>query len=196
MGLRERKTARTRRQIVDVALDLFVEQGYDETTMEQIAERAEVGSTTLYRYFPSKDLLILDRFTQSMDLGARLRSRPSTESLSVALGAVIHASIEGFADEDGRVTALRRIVDNAPVPRARLWDLVAQAQSDLESAIAARLDRPPGDLQVVLTATLTFAVFQIAAEKWWAGDHRASRAAVVDEVLRALAASDLVLPSP
>ncbi len=196
MGLRALKAARTRQQIVDVALDLFVEQGYDETTMEQIAERAEVGSTTLYRYFPSKDLLILDRFTQSMDLGARLRSRPSSEPLPAALGAVIHESVEGFADEDGRATALRRIVDNAPVPRARLWDLVAQAQADLESALAVRMDRPVGDVRVALTAHVTFAVYQIAGERWWAGDHRASRAAVVDEVLRALATFDLVIPSP
>jgi AcrR family transcriptional regulator len=195
MGLRERKAARTRELIIDVALDLFIEQGYDETTMEQIAERAEVGSTTLYRYFPSKDLLILDRLRQSMDLGALLRERPADEPLDVALGATIRASLQDAHDEDGRTTALRRIIDNAPVPRARLWELLAQAQRDLESAIAERMDRPADDLPVVLTAGVAFAVFQVAADKWWAGDHGSSAAAVVDEVLRTLGTVEPVIPA-
>ncbi|GAA3709133.1 hypothetical protein GCM10022224_088320 [Nonomuraea antimicrobica] len=196
MGLRELKATRTRRQIVDVALDLFIEQGYDATTMEQIAERAEVGSTTLYRYFPSKDLLILDGFTRSMDLGARLRERPAEEPLNVALGAAIHESFADFAIDDGRLAAVRRIVDNAPVPRARLWDLVARSQSDLESAIADRVRRPAGDLLVAMTAHLTFAVYQIAAETWWAGDHQASPTGVVDDLLHTLNTLDLVIPTP
>ncbi|MFI9388082.1 TetR/AcrR family transcriptional regulator [Kutzneria sp. NPDC052558] len=86
MGLRELKAAGTREHVIGVALDLFVAQGYDETTMEQIAERAEIGCSTLYRYFPTKDLLILDLFTRSMNLGARLRAGPVEEPLTIASG--------------------------------------------------------------------------------------------------------------
>ena len=196
MGLRELKATRTRQQIVDVALDLFIEQGYDATTMEQIAERAEVGNTTLYRYFPSKDLLILDPLNESIDLGARLRKRPAEEPLAVALGASIHASLDDVDDEDGRVAELRRIIDNAPVPRARLWDLAARSQRDLESAIAERMHRPAGDLQVAITAHITFAMFQIAADTWWAGDRNTPASETVDQVLRALSAPELVIPTP
>jgi AcrR family transcriptional regulator len=195
MGLRELKAARTREQIIDVAIDLFIEQGYDETTMEQIAERAVIGSTTLYRYFPSKDLLVLDRFARSMDLGSLLRTRPAEEPLNVALGATIRQSLEDFDDDDGRATALRHIVDNAPVPRARLLDLGARAQSELERAIAERLHRPVGDLQVALAARIAFAVYQIVGEKWWAGDRRTSPSATVDGVLRTLSTVELVLPA-
>lgn len=194
MGLRERKAARTREQIVDVALDLFIEQGYDETTMEQIAERAEVGNTTLYRYFPSKDLLILERLRQSIDLGGRLRARPVSEPLNVALGAAIRDSLERSDDEDGRYTELRRIVDNAPVPRARLWELAAIAQNALKDEIALRMDAPADDLVVETTAGITFAVFQIAAERWWAGDHRASPLPILEDVLRIVGSPDLVIP--
>ena len=63
MGLREVKAARTREHIVDVAIELFIAQGYDQTTMEQIAEKAEVAPSTLYRYFTSKDLLVAHRVT-------------------------------------------------------------------------------------------------------------------------------------
>ncbi|MFJ9032168.1 TetR/AcrR family transcriptional regulator [Streptomyces sp. NPDC102274] len=196
MGLRELKATRTRQQIVDTALSLFIDQGYDATTMEQIAERAEVGSTTLYRYFPSKDLLILDRLTQPMNLGAFLRERPAEEPLSVALGAAIHASFDVLDDEDGRLTAVRHIVDNAPIPRARLWDLAAQAQSELKKAIAERMGRPVEDLLVVMTAHVTFAVFHIAGETAGAGDHKASRSESVDELLRTLNTFEWVVPAP
>jgi AcrR family transcriptional regulator len=196
VGLREVKAARTREQIIDVALDLFIDQGYDETTMERIAERAEVGSTTLYRYFPSKDLLLLDRFARRLDLGAMLHRRPADEPLTVALGAVLRESLMDLDDDDGRAAALRHIIDNAPVPRARLLDLAAQVRTDLERAIAERMHRRAGDLLVTMTARITFAVFEIAAEKWWAGDRRASSTAVVDKVLRTLDGLELVVPAP
>ena len=53
-GLRERKKQRTRRTIVDVATRLFAEQGYDATTLVQIADEAEIAPSTFFNYFPAK----------------------------------------------------------------------------------------------------------------------------------------------
>ena len=197
MGLRELKAARTRAQIVDTALDLFLDRGYDETTMEQIAAKAEVGTTTLYRYFPSKDLLILARLEQLMDLGGALRERPAEEPLDVALGAAVRKCAQGVAGEDERDAALRRIVDNSPVPRAMLWDLGARYSGDLKTAIAERMHRPADDLQVVMTAHIAYAVLQAADEaRQKAGGDRDTRAAVIDDLLQRLSTLDLVLPAP
>ncbi|MGW1507155.1 TetR/AcrR family transcriptional regulator [Streptomyces mirabilis] len=197
MGLRELKVARTRAQIVDTALDLFLDQGYDETTMEQIAAKAEVGTTTLYRYFPSKDLLILARIEQTMDLGGSLRKRPSQEPLDVALGSAISECLQGVGYEEERDTALRRMIDNSPVPRARLWDLAARYLDDLKKAIGERIHRPADDLQVLMTAHLAYAVLQVVAEAWRDADgDRDARARVIDDLLHRLSALDLVLPAP
>jgi AcrR family transcriptional regulator len=195
VGLREDKAARTRALIVEVAIQTFIARGYDETTMEQIADAAGVGSSTLYRYFPSKDLLVLDPFAQALDFAGSLRARPADEPLELALAEVIRASLGPLADDEARLSELRRLVDNAPIPRARLWDFAAGARADLEVAVAERLGAAPGDLRVALTAQLTYAIFELAGQRWWEGDHALPRGEVVAEVIAALRAGDFVMPA-
>lgn len=72
-GLRERKKAKTRAAIQHEALRLFREQGYDETKIEQIAAAVEVSESTIYRYFPTKeDLVLWDEFDPLGDVLAFL----------------------------------------------------------------------------------------------------------------------------
>lgn len=188
------KVARTRAQIVEVALDLFLERGYDATTMEQIAERAEIGNSTLYRYFPSKDLLILDPFARLLDFGRLLDARPADEPLGAALGAVLRGSFREDGMDPDRFSALRRVVDHAPIPRARLWDFAAQATRDLERALAARLQRPADDILVAMTARLFFSISEIVGESWWSDRSTRTWEQAVDAALEDLAAVDLVIP--
>lgn len=195
MGLREVKAERTRRHIVDVAYGLFLSQGYDPTTMEQIAEAAEVGSSTLYRYFPSKDLLLLDKLTASLDLASPLAARPADEPVAQALSRALLDAMES-ADDDPRFSDIRRIIDNAPVPRARLWDIVMQSRSRFEEVLAGRLGLAADDLRVVMAAGLSFHVWEIAAERWWSSDRTRSQAETLEEVLGALHAVDVLLPAP
>ena len=60
-GLRERKKQRTRAMLVDAAVTLCIENGYDNTTVEQIAAAADVSPRTFSRYFPTKDSVMIDR---------------------------------------------------------------------------------------------------------------------------------------
>jgi AcrR family transcriptional regulator len=195
MGLRELKAARTRKHIIDVAYEMFLADGYDQTTMEQIAERAEVGSSTLYRYFPSKELLILDQLSVTLDLGGALRARPADEPLEISLGMALRHSFDSVGDDE-RFSAIRRIIDVSPVPRARLWDIVVGSRGDLEQAIAERLGRPVDDLLVLMTAATTYSVLEIAGERIWAADATASHLDALDGVLTEMRALDRILPAP
>jgi len=193
MGLREVKVERTRAQIVAAAQDLFLEHGYAETTMEQVAEAAEVGTSTLYRYFPSKDLLLLESLVQSIALGRHLESRPADEPLEESLGAVIRAAYPpGDLDHDSFL-ALRRMVDAEPGPRARMWELVDHAVRDLEQGIAQRLGRAVGDPTVYFAARNALVVYDLVGRRW-SGRTPRSWEQAVDRTLEALDDVEIVLP--
>jgi AcrR family transcriptional regulator len=194
MGLRERNAERTREQIIDVALELFFTRGYEQTTMEQIAERAEVGSTTLYRYFPTKDLLLLHQLT-AFDWGHALRERPTDEPIAVSLALVLRDTLDSSSrrPETGR---LRQLIDEVPVARARLWDVAIQSRSSLEAALAERTGGRPDDLVVTMTARMMYQVYDIVFAQWSAGDHSVSATTILDDVLTSLNQQQLILPAP
>lgn len=194
MGLRQTKAERTRERAVDAAIDLFAAQGYDGTTMEQIAERAEVGPTTLYRYFASKELLLLDRIVAKIDVRARLREQPDDLPLGVALGRALAALADEFDDEAARLPQLRAVIDVTPGPRARLWDLYAAARADLETEIARRTGQDPSDLAVRMTGGVAFEVVQLVDEERKRTGYARSTSELLDELLRRLPDLDVTLP--
>lgn len=144
-GLRERKKARTRAAIQDHALRLFIEQGYGETTVEQIADAAEVSQSTFFRYFPTKEeTVLLDRLDPLL-IESFLR-QPPEKSL---LGAVRSAIIEVFAQLDPEESELERarqaLIFSIPELRAKLVDQVVAGLAMLNEAVATRTGRQADD---------------------------------------------------
>jgi AcrR family transcriptional regulator len=193
MGLREMKAARSRQTMTDVALELFLRDGFDETTMEQIAERAEVGTTTLYRYFPTKDQLLLDPLVEAIDPAPYLRARPTDEPLEISLGEALLAAAAAFDDAGSRIAEMRRQVDAAAVPRAKLWDRFRTLREDLETLLAERMGRDAGDLSVRMTAGLMLDLFHLLDRTT---DDERTRREVMVELLRDLPTATLVVPRP
>ena len=70
-GLRQRKKDSSRRAIEDAAWELFAEQGYEETSINDIAERADVAPRTFFRYFPTKEAVLYPQFEELLAVGAR-----------------------------------------------------------------------------------------------------------------------------
>ncbi|MGW0808784.1 TetR family transcriptional regulator [Nonomuraea sp. NPDC002799] len=153
VGLRERKKEKTRLALLDAALDLFLEQGYESTTVEQIAGSVEVSPRTFFRYFTGKDHLVLWFHAHGEEiLLETLRARPSDEppftSLMQALRAVL-SDMEGSTPEvSARFLKLRRILEDNPhlVGKSVAW--AAATELRLAELIAARRGVDPDEDQL------------------------------------------------
>lgn len=164
MGLREVKAARTREGILATALRLFEDHGYDATTMEQIAEVAEVGTSTLYRYFSSKEMLVVEPLSVRGYLVAEFRDRPPEEPLAEALGHAINALMAAPRASIEQRRTIFKILESHDAPRVRMLEEVRAERTALEEAIAERLGRPRGDIFSVITARLAIAVLETIAD--------------------------------
>lgn len=96
MGLREQKKKKTRKAISDMATRLFIDRGYHEVTIAEIAERAEVSVPTLFNYFPTKESLVFDEdFETEKDLVATVVHRKKGQTI---LNALLEAGFKYIDD--------------------------------------------------------------------------------------------------
>ena len=154
MGLREKKATKTRKRIFNEALRLFKRDGFEQTTMEAIAEAAEVSPSTLYRYFESKDLILLDQMSGGADLAAAFARHAENLSAEAALAEAIFDQVRWMDSNREEILLLRSLIDQAPIARARLWDLVYQQERALSARLAEKLHLPEDDLRAALSARL------------------------------------------
>jgi MFS transporter, DHA2 family, multidrug resistance protein len=147
-GLRERKKAQTRATIQACALRLFREQGYDATTIEQIIAAANVSETTLFRYFPTKEDLVLGDDYDPLLIEA-FRAQPAHLAPVPALRAAFAATFAGLTEQQ-RAEQKERITLTFTVPRLRaaMLDQLSQAMQLLARAMAERAGRRPDDFTV------------------------------------------------
>jgi AcrR family transcriptional regulator len=168
VGLRERKKARTRKAISETAIALFLERGYDDVSVVEIAAAAEVSKRTLFAYFPTKDDLVLHRFADHEDEPARVvRGRAPGESPLAALRRQRRAALEhrdpitGLCDVP-EVMAFYRLVAQTPALAAARAGYARRGEDALAAAL---LDAAPaaGPLAARLAAGQIGVVLQTLA---------------------------------
>jgi AcrR family transcriptional regulator len=147
-GLRERKKARTRATIQSCALRLFREQGYDATTIEQIIDAADVSETTFFRYFPSKEDVVLDNGYDPILIEA-FQAQPPEMPPVQALRAAFAATFAGMTDrQQAEQNELITLVLTVPKLRASMLDQVSQAMQLIARAMAERAGRRADDFTI------------------------------------------------
>ncbi|MCA2226927.1 TetR/AcrR family transcriptional regulator [Nonomuraea aurantiaca] len=148
VGLRERKKQRTRRALIDAALRLFDEKGFEETTLAEIAAEAEVSTRTFFSYFASKeDVLFFDGASRMALATEMIASRMPGEHVGDLLLRLVRASLQWASDDDFRLldAPLRmRLIMTVPSLQARalhlLFDSQLQLARALEDAFSDELD--------------------------------------------------------
>jgi MFS transporter, DHA2 family, multidrug resistance protein len=185
LGLRERKKARTRATIRSCALRLFREQGYDATTVEKIIDAADVSETTFFRYFPTKEDVVLGD-----DYDPRLieafQAQPPQVAPVPALRAAFAAAFAGLTGQQ-LAEQRERIMLTLTVPRLRaaMLDQISQAMQLLARAMAERAGRRPDDF-AVRTVTGAIVGAAVAVSAAITDDPDADLATLIDQAIAQL----------
>ncbi|MGC5240335.1 TetR/AcrR family transcriptional regulator [Streptomyces albogriseolus] len=182
-GLRERKKIKTRQAIRGAAYALVEEQGYDATTIEQIAERAEVSPSTVFRYFPTKeDIVVTDEYDEP--LLAALAARPADEPWTDSVRYVIRTAVRRAMTERPEITELRaRLMLEAPAVRARMRETLTDTSRLLAEALAGRTGLDPDGLEVRVHATSLVGGLLEATMYWAEHGHREDYADLADRAV-------------
>jgi len=184
-GLRERKKAQTRAAIQRHALRLFREAGYTATTMEQIAAAAEVSPSTLYRYFPTKEDLILQDDYDPL-LAAAFRAQPPEMPILEAFRTAIWQGMAQIPEaEQAEAMNRARMSYTIPEVRARTLDHLFTTADMLTDLFAERLNRSPDELEVRVLAGTVIGTM-LAAQQRWIADPEANMFTLLDEALQCL----------
>ena len=165
-GLRERKKARTRAAIRQEALRLFREQGYQATTVEQIAAAAEVSPSTFFRYFPTKEDVVLQDDMEPMLVEA-LEQQPRELGMVAAIQASMRAVSASLSEEQWDL--LRQTAElgmTIPEVRARAMDDFSRTIAMMAGAMARRTGLSPGDLRVRTASGAIFGAIMAATAPW------------------------------
>ena len=160
-GLRERKKAKTRLAISQIATRLFNERGFDAVTVAEVAAAAEVSVATIFNYFETKEDLFFDREGEVIAAHCRfVRERKPGESITFALRRAFHAAID--ADAVARIVSddcrFVRTIEASPALRARARLSLDKTEAALAETIAEDTAAPKGDPTPRAVAAMVLAI--------------------------------------
>jgi AcrR family transcriptional regulator len=181
-GLRERKKAKTKIAIQEHAVRLFRSQGYAATTVEQIAEAAEVSPSTVFRYFPTKEDLVT---TDELDpvIFAVFEEQPPEVGLIRAWRGAMHAVFDRLTDEEMATERERmQLVMSVPELWAASLGNITKTIATMTELSARRVGRPADDPAVRNTIGAMFGVLLMTALEW-GRDPETDLVALVDAAL-------------
>jgi AcrR family transcriptional regulator len=181
-SLRERKKLKTRESIQREAMRLIQKQGYERTTIEQIAAAVEVSPSTFFNYFPSKeDVVLYDAYDPI--IGKLLLERPADEPPSVAIRHVLEEMAGIFERDRDVILARARLWISEPSLRARLWEELERGQVFITGLIAQRSGRDPDDFEIRVSVMVIVMAAMEAMREWVRHDGKGSFVATLHRAL-------------
>jgi AcrR family transcriptional regulator len=194
-GRRERKKQRTRDALIEAAMELFAAKGYEHTAVHEITDAVDVSERTFFRYFASKEDLVLSFVRDGADaFAAALAARPPREEPLAAARSAFQISVGQLAGRLPSYLSVMRLIDSTPALLAAHLRYIHDHDDEFIQVFARRegvdpaTDRRPR----VLAAVIGSLVF-LAQRDWRAGDDQSPEAmaaafdAYADEVIPALA---------
>jgi AcrR family transcriptional regulator len=200
LPLRERKKLRTRRALADAALRLFTENGFDATTLDELAEDAEVSKSTFSRTFPAKEAAGIEAEAELWT--ACLTALEDDELSGPVLGGLhctLAAAAAGLAPGwDERFLATRRLIAAEPALLRYTEHYRAQVKEQIAATLAARLRLDTEDLRLHVLAELVMTAWSLSGRAWVRRDGEGGRPALLAGFADAISAvpASLSLTAP
>ncbi len=145
IGLRERKKQRTRQSVVDSATRLFAEQGYDETTLAEIAEAAEISPSTFFNYFRTKEDVVFEDDLDPLILAAFDALPGEVNPIGRLRAAMREVFSKLTPDQDLLMRQRTRLLVSTPELRGAMLSQFADLVDQIAELLASRVNRPADD---------------------------------------------------
>jgi TetR/AcrR family transcriptional regulator, regulator of mycofactocin system len=169
-SLRDRKKDATRQAIEDVAWQLFLDRGYDATTVQDIADAANVAPRTFFRYFPTKEAVLYPELDEVLEgLALAFEQRPREEPALVSLVEAMDAISDELGEDRERKHQRFEMLRKAGVPGSSAF-VTTRVTGAVEEMVRRRFaGEPDGEIQARLAAGILSVVMTISNEQWLAG---------------------------
>ncbi len=187
MGLRARKKQATSTALQRSAIDLFLERGYDETTVQDITDAAGVSQRTFFRYYPTKDAVLLTEHSRREDaLAAFLADRPDDEPIGHLTAAAVELLAADVAGQVELVRVQTRVNDTVPALADRFSGHHDRLAAIVAAHVAGRLGIDEGaDPRPLLVGNQVVRSWTTAVLLWLDGDAQDDLVVLADGALRA-----------
>ncbi|TQN28499.1 TetR family transcriptional regulator [Haloactinospora alba] len=187
LPLRERKKLRTRRALVDAAMRMFLEQGFDAVTVDNLAEKVEVSKSTFFRNFERKETVAIEGETVIWSaylavLAGRRISGPVLTELRATMTETVAALP---AEWDEHYVATRRLVNSCPVVQAHTAHYRTTVHQRIATCLAGKLGMAPDDMRLAILAETTATAWSVAARTWVYANAEGGRNALLHRLGRA-----------
>ncbi|UDY34191.1 TetR family transcriptional regulator [Dermatobacter hominis] len=183
--MRERNKEQKRERLQHAAFELFAARGFDNVTVDEVAEHAEVSKSTLFRYFETKeDLLLADSRAHRDALLAAVAARPVDEPVLLSLREALQSLARDYQADRRRAVVRSQIMSGSPALAARSVERQIAWEDGLAAAILPRLaDRDDPETRAAVLAGAAMAAVRVATRRWLATDDDSQ---MIDHVLEAL----------
>jgi AcrR family transcriptional regulator len=191
LTLRDHVRGAVREEVMRAAWLLFSEQGFENTTVDQIAGASGMSRRTFFRYFDGKDELVLERIVQAGEqIAAELRSRPASEPAWAALRAALDVVVRPQEEKAEQARSLARLLRTEPGVRASLIERRRRWEDLLVPLVAERLPRRQRartpDIRAAALTVSALACLEAAQDAW--ADHEGTRlSTLLDQAMAAVA---------
>jgi AcrR family transcriptional regulator len=175
-GLRERKKARTRDAIIEAALDLFESQGFDATTVEDIAAAADVSPRTFFRYFETKlDVVMAHNVDEGEDLEPLVAALADAGPIEAVHQVIRHKLVTKMEQGDDSVLRELRVVMSEPTLRSICVERFHEHLDGFAAVFGERLGLGEGSFSPYVMAGAVSATMMAIMDQWVAGGGQPDR---------------------